>query len=203
MDFGRLTKGDLFDDFLQSLAHDNALGNRRFVARNFLLDQGVSSERQDSYAASGAMQAHASFESWSALHRNNYLFAGVFLSKQATPTQIDITDRENCPETFRSLEAFRRFGASDERLELIRVEQAQSIAQRAGFPSTAELLAVAREYLQSDSEQAKKQLDSILEVWGRSLDLRPVWAAFWEDLRETFENDPTDWADQLRDQLGL
>lgn len=38
MAFGKIVAGNAFDDFLQSVAPNAALGNRRFVARNFLLD---------------------------------------------------------------------------------------------------------------------------------------------------------------------
>jgi hypothetical protein len=44
-------------------------------------------------------------------------------------------------------------------------------------------------------------------LWGRSLDMRPIWACFWEYLADVFEiktgTDPDAWADELRNRLGL
>jgi hypothetical protein len=208
MCFGRIVDSDVFDHFLQSLAQDVSLGNRRFVARNFLLDEGVSPERQSSYKAAGVMMRHAKFDDWNEIH-NGYLLSRVFLKKpQQVPTQIDRTDEDNCPETFRHPTAFRTFGAADANLDLIRVEQAQSIARRAGFNSVDELLSLAGEILAGPSStQQNQQLNSALEIWDRSRDLRPVWASFWEDMWDLFgpdpANDPDDWPNELRDRVGL
>ena len=52
-----------------------------------------------------------------------------------------------------------------------------------------------------------EELNSILEIWERSLDLRPVWAGFWEDVVDMFGQSPStdsnDWPEDLRDRLGL
>lgn len=46
MCFGRIDINHPFDGFLKSHATDNSQGNRRFVARNFLLNEGVVPARQ-------------------------------------------------------------------------------------------------------------------------------------------------------------
>ncbi|MGD1102923.1 MAG: hypothetical protein ABSA59_12735, partial [Terriglobia bacterium] len=69
------------------------MGNKRFVARNFLLDQGVDPIRQDSYRAKGVMIHHADFAAWGSQHFNAYVLAEVWLRKlDQAPRVIDQND---------------------------------------------------------------------------------------------------------------
>ena len=207
MAFGQIVAGNEFDKFLQSHAQEASLGNGRFVARNFLLDEGVSSERQSSYATLEAMKKHTNFDDWREIHED-YLYTRVFLAPQRLSTQIDRTDEKKCPETFRHPSALRTFGTTEANLNLIRIERAQPIAKEAGFNSVDELLALADEYLASRSlNQLVQQLSSALEIWSSFRDRRPMWASFWEDVYDLFEpaktQDSTGWPNELRDRLGL
>lgn len=87
----------------------------------------------------------------------------------------------------------------------MRVEEAGFVARRAGQPD-ARLLSLARDTLRADAAAARV-LDALLETWARKIELRPVFAAFWEDLSDVFGatpgEDPPGWADELRDRLGL
>jgi hypothetical protein len=167
MAFGKISSGNAFDDFLQSLVPDASSGNRRFVARNFLLDESVDPERQKSYEAEEVMIGHATIHEWEEMH-NVYLGARVFLTslqRADIATRIDTTDEKNCPETFHYQAALREFGTADGKLELIRVEQVDSIASSAGFSSASELLDLANAYLSNrTSDQHKQHLNSALEV---------------------------------------
>lgn len=210
MALGRVVTGDSFDDFLKSIAQDLARGNRRFVARNFLLDEGVASERQRSYHAAGAMQHHATFEDWNEIHNEDYLRSRVFLRKlqPQIPTLIDPAHNENCPETFRYRSSFQTYGASDAGLELIRVERVERMAHHPLSITADALLQAAHDFLANRSSvQHKQNLDAALEEWQRFRDLRPVWTGYWIDVEEIFRPDqgydPEDWSSELRDCLGL
>jgi hypothetical protein len=210
MAFGQIVAGDEFDDFLQSHGQDISLGNRRFVARNFLLDENVAPERQSSYHAAGAMKHHAAFKDWQEIHNEDYLHSQVFLRKlrPQIPTLIDPADLENCPETFRQRSSFRTFGASDAGLELIRVERVERMAHHPISMTADKLLQAAHDFLTNRSSVSHKQdLDAALEEWQSFRDLRPVWSGYWIDVKEIFEPnlgyDPEDWPNELRDCLGL
>jgi len=209
MCFGRVVAGDQFDEFLQSLAQELSLGNRRFIARNFLLDEGVCSERETTYERAGVMRRHADLNDWQEMH-GKYLFSEVYLRRpHPMPTQIDRTDENNCPETFRHQIAFRDFGAVDIGLDIIRVQDIPlRLVRRAGFDSVDELTDLARNVLADPfAISLIQRLDSALELWTRSLDLRPMWAGFWEDLWDLFgpdtSRDSPEWANELRDRFGL
>jgi len=208
MAFGKMVAGDEFDDFLPSHVNDVSLDNRRFIARNFLLDENVALERRNSYEAAGAKKRHVNMFEWEAIHEN-YLLSRVFLDRPLELfKQIDRNNARTCPETFRHQNAFRNFGAADVTLELVRVEQAERIAQWARFSSVEEVLDLAQEVLKKPfSDDQQNRLNTVLDISDQFRDLRPVWAVFWDDVRDLFgtdsSNDPVNWPDELRDRLGL
>ena len=220
MCFGHTVAGDPFDDFLVAAGRDASLGNKRFVARNFLLDQGVDPIRQDSYRAKGVMIHHADFAAWGSQHFNAYVLAEVWLRKlDQAPRVIDQNDHANCPETFRPSAALQLFGSADWLLDLIRVVDVKPIADLAGVP-VGDALTLAQHVVERNltkwtgtttanppADEKIREFEAILEEWDRSLDLRPVWATFWEDVKTIFGNSPTDdnsdWPDKLRDWVGL
>jgi len=208
MCFGHIDDGDPFDVFLKSIALNASLGNKRFVARNFLLDEGVAPERQQSYESMGVMANQRMHESWHLAH-TEYLLARVFLPQvYHIPKQIDPSNDRSCAETFRSHSALKQFGAADARLDLIRIELIDPIQRATRFSSSSELISLAQRVLKNPTaEKEKQRLNSVLEMWQRSCDLRPVWAGFWEDMADVFGReplaDPPGWIDELRDRLGL
>ena len=220
MSFGYTIAGEPFDDFLVSAGQNASMGNARFVARNFLLDQGVDPTRQGSYRAAGVMVRHADFSAWEDRHVNAYLVAQVWLEKlDRAPGVIDQNDHAKCPETFRLPAAFQLFGPADDRLDLIRVVDAEPIAKREAA-RLDEVLALAQHVVQRNlpkwtgtttigppPDKETEELEAMLEQWDRTVNLSPVWATFWEDIKTVFGNkpadDPLDWPDKLRDWAGL
>ncbi|MFY9821583.1 MAG: hypothetical protein WAM82_09375 [Thermoanaerobaculia bacterium] len=69
----------------------------------------------------------------------------------------------------------------------------------------SDLVARATEVLASGDRgsAAWQDLAAYLGFWSSRLDLRPTYATFWEDQRDLFEKHRPDWADALRDRLGL
>jgi hypothetical protein len=163
---------------------------------------------------------HADFAVWGTQHFNAYLLAQVCLRKlDHAPGVIDQNDHANCPETFRLSAALQLFGSVDEWLDLIRVVDVKPIADRAGV-TLDEALTLARHVVQHNlpkwtgtttanppADEKTREFEAILEEWDRVLDLSPVWATFWEDVKRIFGNSPTDdipdWPDKLRDWAGL
>jgi hypothetical protein len=70
-------------------------------------------------------------------------------------------------------------------------------------PRPALFIALVEEYLTSKTEEAMREISATISSWLEVRDLRPVFAAFWYGVRDLLEGGPADWADQLRDRMGL
>lgn len=199
-----------FMAFLATQAQELAQGNRRFVARNFLLDEGIVPERAKSYSQFVDGTPPVSDDSWRLNHRS-YLDEQVSVPRE-TGAKDGLAHQAANPasvaETFRYPTAFDRFGRANANLPLLRVEQTRQITSRAGI-SEAEVerlaLAVCDGAGQDSAEW--KQLDAVLSRWQQQSQARPVYAGFLEYFADflgaTRTQDKPDWADELRDLLGL
>lgn len=98
------------------------------------------------------------------------------------------------------------YQSTDTTQDLIRLVRLSFIAKETG-EKLAHLKQWAASVLASPADRdtdASRQLDSALQLWNENIQSRPTFAAFWEDIRELWEPaDQPDWADQLRDWLGL
>ncbi len=103
--FGKL------DFFLKAEAEK--AGNARFVARNFLLDEGLPAERIAGYnelAGTAAVDAH---KQWKNGHET-YLTERIDLPRPIEhPFHFDAHTLVNCPETFGPGCAISNFGGTD------------------------------------------------------------------------------------------
>ncbi len=208
-------RGDAFTDFLrrrQPLALEGTEEDHAesLVCRNFLLDEGVTSARAESYAAAGAVADHASYPEWTNRH-GAYLTTRVFCPTHAAgpPSSLDPNDID-CPETFQTVDPASPYLSSFQGLDLVRVEEISSIAQFSSIPaSTIEEIAerATSEADRASADEARRQLDHVLAGWETKLELRPTFAGFWEDVAELFgaspKQDNPDWANRLRDRFGL
>lgn len=89
---------------------------------------------------------------------------------------------------------------------MIRVERLQRIAEASGVDQD-ELKRWAQHVAAAPDDTTAVEFQNIgdvIEQWQASLGMWPTFAAFWEDLRDLWEpGDRADWADELRDWLGL
>jgi hypothetical protein len=196
-----------FSDFLARTGKAASMGDRRFLARNFLLDEGVMETRLDSYARAGASGDHADVSAWADRHEN-YLRNFVSLNQPASGAPETVNPAHpSCPETFRHPEAFRSLGAAHPGLDLVRVVSVGSMVRRlpTGTVTESELLSWAQGALATKNPDSLdwQSLEAALAEWNPRLDLRPVFAGFWQEQRDLLEGGPSDWADVLRDRLGL
>lgn len=201
-----------FAEFLSRHGADGAEGDRRFIARNFLLDEGVVPDRAATYESSKDGSVPASFVAWRDSHLE-YLLQQVQLDQPpgGPPHTLNPANEALCPRTFRHPEVFRAFGSALPSLDLLRVVSAQRIVRRLRPLGIREedLLAWAREAVESrdSGSEAWQRLDSVLQTWSSLLDLRPVYVGFWDDQKALFGIRPSEdlpgWADVLRDRLGL
>jgi len=173
-----------------------------FVGRNFLIDEGLSGAREDSYRDLGAAKEHSDFQAWRIAHEI-YLQERVFrrAPSMGLPLQIDGEDDFVCPETFRDLGPDSLFVASDLDHLVLRVEDLVSLETVAGA-SPGELKRLAEAYLSSERRSGEQELRDFLGRWTRRAQVRPMFAAFSADL-EAVSNGEFGWEDRLRDALGL
>jgi hypothetical protein len=197
-----------FDGFLRRIGKDPSRPEA-LVARNFRLDEGVNPFRYDSYADVGGVKDHGDYGQWATVH-GDYLKRRVFVpgKDDGPPRIVDPADPDTCPETFRRIDADSPFLHSDPRLHVIRMERVGFIADSIGEdPARIQSLAaqvVAGGHVRDDAYQ---KLTDVLKEWSVNIELRPIFAAYWDDVeglfRATPAEDPPGWADTLRDRLGL
>lgn len=211
--------------FAGLLSQEAGDGPKKFSARNFLLDGGVSESRADSYltsqAACLAAEGLSSLDSrkrWMATH-GDYLREKVQLLRQpgmALPEEMDPADPQVCPETFRSQDMMATYGGVDLALHLLRFVDLKSLMMLARLalgdaaPDQAAVLQAARRIVQARDEKKPAAEDDehlvrvVLDAWNSKADLRPTFVGFYAEHQELFEPGTSlAWADELRNRLGL
>lgn len=193
-----------FDSFLEKTYRGRKIGNKKSIAHSFGIDENVVASRQNAYRRMGAMDNHASFKAWQKRHLA-YLEKFVFLDPPKNiPKRINRRNPCQCPQTFRVDRALRPFGSAAPELHLVRMDDIDEIARLAKH-SPEEIFEAAEAYLRdSHSSRKREYFASILRDWNCGRDLRPLWTGFWQDLRNLFGAPRrSDWANELRDRLGL
>lgn len=176
--------------------------NQAFVARNFLLDEGIPEVRFRSYDTLGCLAAHKDFAAWEQRHKD-YMGKRVFRANSGrVPAGLEADDDLLCPETFQVLDGSSLFVNQDLGLDLIRLATVDRIARVARI-SASDLKSAAQAYLSNPGDRDLRQaLDDLLEGWAIRADNGPTFAAFYQDVEEVLKAGDG-WEDVLRDALGL
>ncbi|MCP4654086.1 MAG: hypothetical protein GY856_01575, partial [bacterium] len=196
-----------FAEFLRRLSADRDPEQPWSQARNFLLDENVPDPRVASYGDAGAKDGFAATRDWLEAHED-YLSGQVILKPATKPRTLDPARTESCPETFRYPENFSTYGAAHKGLDLGRVIDAGSMERLTGRPASR-IAAAAREIIRARAAGEDpdplllSDVRGVLQAWNSKSDLRPAYVAFLAEHVELFQKHPADWADTLRDRLGL
>jgi hypothetical protein len=181
-----------FRNLLSQLADDLSLGGRRFLARNFLLDEKVPISRQTTYDEH-ALQTAADLDEWEAVH-NRYLSRRIQRLPAADPERILLAE---APDTFVLDPALAVFSSADDDLFIVRMISAEKIAAIVGWSP----------YAVENAFADVKVRRTLMARLNQAFDLRPVFAGFWEDVCEWVgeeeANAVSGWEDELRDRMGL
>jgi len=183
-----------FASVLKRLGDHDALGESRFVARNFQLERRLSNQRRDGYEAGGigSVSDYPTLET----HHSRYLARSIFRVAPARgiPRVIEPVD---APATFTMDPLDDRFRGAADDLRLIRVITLRSLATLSDRTSDEVRAALGDPV----------QLADMLEDYNERLRLQPSFAGFWEDVADLTPEDPSEaaatWADDLRDVFGL
>ena len=157
---------------------------------NFMLDERPPQSGADLYARRLGIKPITDLDNWQDRHRN-------FVADELN---LDVKEAER-PWTFRVENAINRLRQIDQRIYLIRVEDAGWPSSVAGI-SPETLREHIAKFQQGDSK-ARDFLNGIVKSWNAERDQRPIYATTEIEVNDIIDNDSPAWAEQLRDQLGL
>ena len=195
------------DDLHLGTAIAGTTTNRRFIPRNFLLDERVTNTRVQSYAATTKVHAGMTFHEWQGEH-GRYLLHRVYPTPAAPgydPFIIHPDDHAFCPETFQDERSLTSLSAADPKTFLIRIIPAKGLQRgNPGVPLDSIVRwahGVLRNPAASNSDY--QNFNTVLENWAEKAQHRPTYAGFWEDFPRLLDPNDKDWADEIRDRMGL
>lgn len=121
-------------------------------------------------------------------------------------TRIECSGRGRLPDSFQGNNALAHLGALDGKQELVRLESIDWVLAdlgigRADFQKWFEIDRGIGPASPDEKEEARTGLDEFIEFWNQRRDNRPSFAAFADEL--VGEMASVDWADLIRDRLGL
>lgn len=195
-----------FGRFLEGLEHAAPVTDSRFASRNFRLDERIPPERVGSYQQVGESSLQ-DLEEWYDAH-GDYLAEALRIEQPPSglPRNVFPEDSATCAEPFRTEFAVRDLAGTDASVDLVRVERLESIAADARVAADEVDARFAEASAASPTPDAVAWSDAVLGRWARTRDLRPMWAAFWEDcsdLLSASDSEQPNWPSILRDRLGL
>ena len=157
---------------------------------NFTFDERPPSNGIDLYARRLKATPLTDLDNWQDRHRN-------FVVDEIN---LDASEPEK-PWTFRNDNAINRLRQIDPRINLIRVEDANWICSLAGI--SPENLRTQIESFKNGDKKASDFLSGIVKLWNSERDQRPIFATTELEVDDIIYSDQDDWAEQLRNQLGL
>lgn len=198
-----------FLQHLEYLAKEGALGDKRFPARNCLLECEVPLNRVVNYLKSppnssavgvNPTQAYDDFRDFHKAYLNAEIHTGA---------RTDPFSPSSGPDTFRAGHEITEYECPDDEKFLVRLEQLDFVTERAKLePPLNDVYGLLERV--ADANQAGVELGDddrnncaeLLGAWQRNSDARPFYATFWGDVESALSSG-ANWPDELRDRLGL
>ncbi len=172
------------------LADASVDAEERSHIENFIWDERPPQSGLDLYAQRLGNGPVTDFDDWQNRHRN------------FTAEEINLDAEEaKQPWTFRADNAINRLRQIDPRINLVRVEDADWLCESTGI--TPETLREQIAKFQQGDAKANTFLTGIVKSWNAERDQRPLFATTELEITDLINDNPSDWAEQLRDQLGL
>lgn len=162
----------------------------RALAENFLWDERPPAAGIDLYRSFVNAGPIISVDDWTNRHQN-YVSDHITIPSDATES----------PWTFRTDNDINRLPLIDPRIFLIRVEEASWPCSLSGI-STNRLREEITRY-QGGDPAARDLLERFVSTWNDKRDRRPHFATTELEVEEILNSGDANWAEQLRDRLGL
>ncbi|NOS89396.1 MAG: hypothetical protein HOP34_12830 [Methylococcaceae bacterium] len=157
---------------------------------NFLLDERPPQPGIDLYAKRLKDKAITDLDNWIDRHKN-------FTAEEINLGLTEIVQ----PWTFRAENAINHLRDIDPRLYLIRVEDANWLCESIGI-SCMDLDTKIKAFQKGDAK-AHDFLNGVAKRWNSERDKRPMFATTELEVEDIVHDGPANWAEQLRDRLGL
>lgn len=170
--------------------HSSIDAEERAHIENFMLDERPPQIGTALYARRLGNKPVADLDNWLDRHRN-------FVAEELN---LDVKDSTQ-PWTFRPDNAINRLRQIDPRINLLRIEDAAWPCSLVGI--TPEDLRNHLEKFQQGNKQSESVLQRVLKSWNDERDQRPLFATTELEVEDIISTGTPDWAERLRDQLGL
>ena len=167
-------------------------GEERAQIENFLLDERLAPEGQARYNHHLGNKPIASLNEWQRRHNTNYVKKELQLDR----------GRTSRPWTFRPENDFNRLRQIKPELYLVRVEDAAWPCSLIPGASPEIIQAKIDAFAKGD-DAARVYLERFAEAWNLERDQRPQYATTLLEVEDILDEDGPDWAERLRDRLGL
>ncbi|MBF8275866.1 MAG: hypothetical protein HW390_939 [Candidatus Brocadiaceae bacterium] len=186
------TKSSSFYQFLKTTAKGSH-PELRVIAENFILEERLTGQREDSYESHIA--APANVGDWQEGHE------GYVAEK------INVVS--GTPETFTAQNQPNLISKLDENQYLVRLENATRLGNALGLTNN-ELIDYLSTFIKNPGDKdAPAIVEKILADWNKTRDHRPVFVGFWDEVKDLMvdpegkDRDAPEWANRLRDRFGL
>ncbi len=179
---------------LNTFIHDHLHAfdeEHRAYAQNFYLEERASPSSVQLYEQHIGPDPVDDLDDWNFRHNKRYARAEVNLPLGSADS----------PRTFRPENSANRLNSVSKNIDLIRVENLARPCKQARI-SIAELAGYLQQYQQGDPNAAHL-LEDFCNTWNQSRDKRPMFATTYMEVEDILTSGAADWADQLRDRLGL
>lgn len=184
-----------FEPFYRLLktASGDADMEKRCIAENFILEERLTQEREDSYGEH--LEVPVDEKAWGKTHKN-YVDKNIII-------------KSGIPETFSDANKPNIIPELDKDQYLVRLENIGRL-DRFLDGKVDDLINHGLAYIKDENNSnSKKIIKEFLARWNKSRDNRPAFAGFWGEVKDIFTNaagdriDDDNWADRLRDRFGL
>lgn len=157
---------------------------------NFMLDERPPQKGINLYAKWLKSASITNLDNWVDRHKN-------FTAEEIN---LGITETAQ-PWTFRADNDINRLHNIEPNLYLIRVEDANWLCNSIGITCT-DLEANIKAFEQGNTKE-RDFLNGVVKRWNAERDKRPMFATTELEVDDIINNDADDWAERLRDYLGL
>lgn len=157
---------------------------------NFMLDERPPQTGIDLYAKRLKSKPIADLDNWIDRHKN-------FITEE-----VNLGVKETAqPWTFRAENDINRLRNIEPNLYLIRVEDINWLCNSIGITCTD--LETNIKAFETGDAKARDFLKGVVNHWNPERDKRPIFATTELEVGDIINNNSGDWAEQLRDRLGL
>ncbi|MBW1614998.1 MAG: hypothetical protein JRJ49_00395 [Deltaproteobacteria bacterium] len=186
-----------YKNFYNNLKNIASLsGSDSFIAENFILEERLQKKREEVYSEF-IKDDSEKFGDWQFEHEN-YLHRKIYIEQ----------NKNKRPETFTKINYINFLNQIDKNQYLVRLENLNGAISLTDFKDEeAELFNILNKISETgkppSENNREKTLHDFLNSWNLKRDKRPIFAGFWGEIKNIFDNQNKNWANLLRDRLGL